>query len=82
VYTGRENGWYERTITAPYSPKARSHVSSIPARMPGAASGTATLANLENSECPRVDATSSIAGSTVAKAERAATMRKGAEQKV
>ena len=69
-------------MTAPYSPKARSHARTIPARIPGAASGSATWRNRESSEWPSVAAMSSVAGSMLANADLAATMRKGAAQKV
>ena len=54
----------------------------MPARIPGAARGTATRQNRESSECPSVAAMSRLAGSTAPKAARAATIRNGAAQNV
>ena len=71
-----------RIVTAPYSPKARSQVMAMPARIPASAPGIATRQKRESSEWPSVAATSSCPWSTAAKAARAARIKKGAEQKV
>ncbi len=80
--TGNDVGWYASSTVAPYSPKARSQESSNPARIPPAASGSATRKKRAKGRWPRVAATSSKPGSSVANVERAAMIRKGAATNV
>ncbi len=62
---------------APNSPMARAKASSVPARMPGQASGSVTRKNTPQRDCRKVRAAASNSGSTCASAVLAAFNTKG-----